>query len=442
MPLAWDEIEEILSSGRFDRFIGQAESEILECKREPYRLELDKGAFELAKDVAAFANASGGFLVVGLETERTESSALDIVARVRPLGADKVDSKQYADNISSWVFPKPNVSITWFPSAGQPAQGLFVIKVPKHPESEKPFLIARLLDSSEKRIEIAFGYAERKESSAQPTSVHEMHSYFKHGKHFVETIGQRLDVIEAHLKSIGRATPRQPPDVSKALQRVVETPSLAGKRVLTLLAYPEGDAELKTIFDRSEGSLLHSLENPPYTRYEGWHLGAHHTAKIVEAELVRVARDDFVVDLYRNGLFVFAASGEADYYGWGVPYPRLNHLAVAEGIFNFTNFYGLLIKDLADGSTTVVVTINIRNFHKDGVRAFLSPDRAHCYEAPKDSWQTTIRMSHEEVLNPGRGAYRAVREIYLWCGADESAIPYKRREGESFVIDPSMFQRK
>ncbi len=62
------DIKRIVSEGAWDSLLGESESEVLDCKMVPYRLEEVQGKHELAKDVSSFANAEGGFILLCMET--------------------------------------------------------------------------------------------------------------------------------------------------------------------------------------------------------------------------------------------------------------------------------------------------------------------------------------------------------------------------------------
>ena len=80
--LSLAEITTILQAGDFNQLIGGLEDEHLECKREPYKLQLDTEKMELAKDVSALLNADGGIILVGVRTEKDLST---LAARKLPI---------------------------------------------------------------------------------------------------------------------------------------------------------------------------------------------------------------------------------------------------------------------------------------------------------------------------------------------------------------------
>jgi hypothetical protein len=64
-----------LEEKRFDSLIGLPECEWLEAKLSPYILDSLQQKCELAKDVTALANAAGGLIVIGFDTERHPTTA-------------------------------------------------------------------------------------------------------------------------------------------------------------------------------------------------------------------------------------------------------------------------------------------------------------------------------------------------------------------------------
>ncbi|NOT96228.1 MAG: ATP-binding protein, partial [Nitrospira sp.] len=66
--LSLEDVQQILESGEFDSLIGTQEDDHLECKGEPYQLDINHAKLEFAKDVSALANAKGGIILIGVRT--------------------------------------------------------------------------------------------------------------------------------------------------------------------------------------------------------------------------------------------------------------------------------------------------------------------------------------------------------------------------------------
>lgn len=69
MTIGDGQLQQIVDSSTFDTLIGEVENAEFECKAQPYAIETDSGKRELAKDASAFANASGGFIFIGIKTK-------------------------------------------------------------------------------------------------------------------------------------------------------------------------------------------------------------------------------------------------------------------------------------------------------------------------------------------------------------------------------------
>jgi hypothetical protein len=87
------------------RLIGVFESQELEFKKVAYRLGDDEGKSEFAKDVCAMANAGGGLIILGVETERDPTVGRDVSVRVRPLASDSISTSQTEDVARTWIYP-------------------------------------------------------------------------------------------------------------------------------------------------------------------------------------------------------------------------------------------------------------------------------------------------------------------------------------------------
>jgi hypothetical protein len=119
--------------------VGQPESEWMEVKAAPYRLDTDRGKLELAKDVAAFANRpEGGVIVLGLETRK--NGGKDVIRRVRLFDLALIDVSRYRNILNQYVFPPVSqMEIKALPVHGN--KGFAFIRVPPQPPESKPLLV-------------------------------------------------------------------------------------------------------------------------------------------------------------------------------------------------------------------------------------------------------------------------------------------------------------
>ena len=83
-----DEIQLLtaLARGDNDALIGTQESEWLEFKSAPYGIPDPGQRWQLAKDVAGFANSRGGHIVIGVKTAK---HANEVVVAGQAFGMDR-----------------------------------------------------------------------------------------------------------------------------------------------------------------------------------------------------------------------------------------------------------------------------------------------------------------------------------------------------------------
>jgi hypothetical protein len=95
----------LLRTGFAQSLVDQAEGQWFDAKREPYRLDDTLQKFELAKDVAAFANTvNGGIIVVGARTRRLHDE--DVVQAITEIPLHLVNRGSYRHIIADRVHPQ------------------------------------------------------------------------------------------------------------------------------------------------------------------------------------------------------------------------------------------------------------------------------------------------------------------------------------------------
>ena len=84
-PGSVEEVLALLEAGRDDDLVGLEESPWFDAKRGAYTLgQCQTHKWELAKDVSAMANATGGLILVGAKTNREQSWLEEPRQRGRP----------------------------------------------------------------------------------------------------------------------------------------------------------------------------------------------------------------------------------------------------------------------------------------------------------------------------------------------------------------------
>lgn len=130
-------VVDLFTSGKVSVLLGLAENEWLEFKRDPYP-RTENGKLELAKDVAALANAQGGVLVLGIATNR--SGDADVACKIVSYPAGSVNPQSYRATLRKRVYPHlERVEILRLADIG--GGELTCIVVPPQPNELKPFLV-------------------------------------------------------------------------------------------------------------------------------------------------------------------------------------------------------------------------------------------------------------------------------------------------------------
>lgn len=432
----------ILDNGNFDLLIGQVETDWLDCKREIYHLiNVDKGKRELAKDISSFANTkNSGYILVGIETERSSISHTDTIKAIHSFPQNTVDIEQYHNVIKDWIFPIPDVKIEW-KKYKESDKGIIVIFIPPQSEVFKPFLIAKTIDDSGKRVEILFGFAERKRTNSEPKKLTELHHLVRDGLLYEANIINRFDEITTLLQQINQQpiTQNQPiskretseSDIWQKITESIKSCELTGHRMFVLTGYANEQVNLPAWID-SNSELIKSLENPPKLRSSGWDLDIFdNRSKIIRGELRRIVEKEYkILDLYCDGTVIFALSAEGESLAWGRDHNnlRINSLALIETIYNFVSFYHLVINKIEPKPSEVFIRTDVHNMHLNGEKTFMFPYSLGAFSrqphpSPNDAWNKTLKF---EVSNFDVGivAYQIVREIYFWFGMDIDMIPY------------------
>lgn len=133
-----DAAREALGAGEPERLVGLAECSWLDVKNGVYDLGSAHGAEELLKDVAAFANArDGGLVLVGFST--TLAHDQEVIDEVRPVPRNRVSLDRHRKLLDRLVPVPLHVSVSWLDCGDE--KGILVIDVPAQPPACLPVLV-------------------------------------------------------------------------------------------------------------------------------------------------------------------------------------------------------------------------------------------------------------------------------------------------------------
>lgn len=128
----------VLRAGAGPLLLGAKENSWLEAKRRPHDLNVEHQKWELAKDVAALANAEGGLIIFGFATQH--KSGTDIISAVRPFKLSMFDTARVRAVLRGRIVPYPGrLEIEKVTIHG--SIGIGYLYVPRQPSQLRPFLV-------------------------------------------------------------------------------------------------------------------------------------------------------------------------------------------------------------------------------------------------------------------------------------------------------------
>ena len=450
MALTQARILEILESGDFEPLIGEFESETLECKGQPYGLDTDERKLELAKDVSGLANAAGGLLLVGFTTKKSLTHGEDEIDRVRAFPLGMFDPNQYRQVLAAWLWPPlDDILVQVFPSSADSTHGVAVIVVPAIGVENRPLLVAKTLLNSARKIELLFGYCERKQAQVVHYDVGRLHSLLRDGRRFDEEIRSNFQSLHSMIEQLRVAPTASPPispqDVESRLDDALRAVRLYDQPAFVLAVVPGRALNLRALFESRNTPLVKLLEDPPELRQSGFDVDSGGNSRIVEGRLRRAVVEEYrLLEFHRDGIAIYVARG--DRLCWGrrerqVTAYLINQLALVE----MTYLFSLVAQQLYEGQLhtgdQLELHLRILRLKKGDRNLYLESGALDSFcgmdvrQAPSDSKLIRCEFSYNGV-SPERAAVLLLSELYAWFGFEEDQIPYTTVSEEGRIVDP------
>lgn len=231
MNQSLEKIKEILESGRLKDLIGFKEDIYFEAKgKSGYDFESPVGRYELAKDVSAFANAEGGYLIIGLKTDPMVKEKTDNVIELELIANEESEKKRYDGIIREYIYPSINPEINWIEDIDHPGFGILCIFIPKQNQNKKYFLITNIIGKNDRKREIVFGIVQRRDSSNHPLTKKKLYKMMQNGisddaqkfsdiEGKIDSCNQKLSNIEGKIDSWKDVIPSREESPGDALNR-------------------------------------------------------------------------------------------------------------------------------------------------------------------------------------------------------------------------------
>ena len=225
---------------------------------------------------------------------------------------------------------------------------------------------------------------------------------------------------------------------SKLDVRIAEIDAEFGIRSFFFIAVAPTSPTEAITFSRESG-VREVLEQPPFSRYNGWNLVTLDHAQLIRGTRLSVtnaARKQ--VDLYRDGTFLAFGAVPA-FLAWNRrdrP-DKLNSLALVEFVHDTLLVYERIVADLDPSPSQLLVRLGVRHALADTDAPLYIPygriDRMD-YEldyvteaAPEDATDVELRVDvspDEPRIDVGVTSYRLLTRVYNWFGFPDEAVPY------------------
>lgn len=171
-------IAALVRAGMPEVLVGFQENEWFEAKSAPWDLDAVSGKIELAQDVARFANAHGGVIVVGAESKKVDG--IDTIKRARGIDPARVELTRVTNVLDQRIYPAIEGLAVW--SARLPSgRNMLVIEVPPQSDWMKPFLVQGSVVGD--RVEGAFfSIVRRRGEGSIALTAREVHAWLAAGR--------------------------------------------------------------------------------------------------------------------------------------------------------------------------------------------------------------------------------------------------------------------
>jgi hypothetical protein len=473
--LTLPQIRDIVTRRAFSELLNSFENESIDFKGEPYRLDDESQKLELAKDVSAFANTHGGFIVLGIRTKKIAEYSADVADELRPIPKNLFNQEQYESIARDWIYPPVNeIQITVFASDDDAQKVFAILEIPESVGINKPFLLIRAADDSKGRNrKITFGYAERFRSSSLTSVVQRLQQLLHLGLKFegFNSFGQgvetRLGDLGVRMKRLEKAVLRQVQIDAVAVQEQREDKfeqnlALAAKETemadrphLILGAAPEPEVNLHALFSSSEDSVVLAFERPPEFRDAGFDFALDRPSEIIRGTIRRIALHGYkMMQLSTAGELIVLALGDENFLAWAAyskpDQPiRINSFVLTEVIYAFAVYAKNIYMTVAPKPKSLTLYIGLSNMSRSGKHAILTSAEAGPYvmhseftdkKAPSPDCLFSFQVPFDETAE--RMAFLLRAKIYHWFGFDEGAIPYTTSDsdGRTIVNKASLFK--
>lgn len=425
-----------LAAGDFGALIGIAECVWIDAKDRPYVLESTKQKLELAKDVSAMANAVGGIIVLGFDTTRDLATAGERISEVKQFPVGMVNTDQYRKIVHEYVHPPLDILVRVFEAADGKGVAAIVVEGP----TSKPYIVSKMVDDQGQNIGAHFWFFERKQDVIPTLSAARIQQQLAAGQQWA-SIEQRLQAIEENIASWRRSGPpvKAPAITDKVRNERLKAARIALERddapLVYYMASPEGECEFPTLFRSRAERVVRLIERPPQLRPHGFEIWAGDTSEIIHGQVRRnLLAGHRLIELWKDGLFIFIAPGDEDFLGWrmgGSDRPiHINNFVLAESVLVFCWLIKFIYEEADPKPQALRLSVGFDNLTRPSGPATLSTTPEGKMRFPGETRKApgptleVYQLTEFADYDPERLAYLLMADIYNGFGYDAVSLPY------------------
>jgi hypothetical protein len=319
------------------------------------------------------------------------------------------------------VYPSVRgLELRWVPDNSDPT-GILVIHVPAQSQNEKHFLVARMVDATNRMTECAIGVPIREgdqASWARPGEIHRLVADGLRGTREVEV--QNLDQHVAEVEA--RAF-----NITQDLDRWTSP-------LYVLEAHPPlGPSPLPGLFG-SEG-IQGALQNPPGIRPHGFGLRVVPQIEVERGALTNRTSERVNIWLDRDGLFVTCANATERFLARSEPRDAaapllINPVVLVEFTLEFCRFVHAYLKPRA-GLGPWSLFVGFRGFRTRRQITLapgpVPPDGADLSLWDREGLPASADDARDEIVSgetASQDAFKLLAHFYSYFGLPEASIPY------------------
>ena len=201
------------------------------------------------------------------------------------------------------------------------------------------------------------------------------------------------------------------------------------------MANPEGECEFPTLF-RSRGErVVRLIEKPPQLRPQGFAIWAGDMAEIIRGQVRRnLLAGHRLIELWKDGLFIFIAPGDQDFLGWRVADSdrpiHVSNFVLAESVLTFCWLIKFIYEEAEPKAQALRLTVGFDNLTRPSGPATLSTAPEGRMRLPGDTRKApgpnleVYQLAELADYDPERLAYLLMVDIYNGFGYDALSVPY------------------